>query len=404
MTLPREPETAPRPDLVDALRPHPALDALAAEPGVHVVGGAVRDVLLGLRPHELDVLVEGDAIAVARRVAERLGGAAVAHERFGTATVRADGHTFDLAAARRERYPRPGGLPEVEPGAGVAEDLGRRDLTVNAIALRLADGRLTAWPGALEDLEAGVLRVLHDASFRDDPTRMLRAARYAARLGFAVDPHTDALCAEAVRDGAVGTVTGPRLGEELRLALREPQPAALHALERHGLAEAVIGLPFAVPEPVVAAALALTPPDGRPDLVALAACIAHATGAEVSSALDRLGFPAPERGIVKAAATSAARLADVLADEADDGELWRSMRRQPVEAVALAGGSDPAAAPAARRWLEELRHRRLAITGDDLVAAGLQGPAVGAALDAAMAAHLRGEAPDRDSQLDAALR
>jgi tRNA nucleotidyltransferase (CCA-adding enzyme) len=413
MSLSREPGTALRPDLVGALRPHPALEVLAEEPGVHVVGGAVRDVLLGRRPHELDVLVEGDAIAVARRVAERLGGEAVAHERFGTATVRAAGHTFDLAAARRERYARPGALPEVEPGASVAEDLARRDLTVNAIALRLADGRLTAWPGALEDLGAGVLRVLHDASFRDDPTRMLRAARYAARLGFAVEPHTDALWARAIRDRAVETVTGPRLGEELRLALREPQPAALRALERHGLAEAVLGLPFGVHEPVVEAALALTPPDGRDDLVALAACVGPATGAEIASALDRLGFPAAERGIVKAAATSAAGLADALARGAGDhdgggplgdDELWRSLRRETAEAVALAGAREPAAAPAARRWLEDVRHRRLAITGDDLVAAGLHGPAVGLALDAAMAAHLRGEAPDRDSQLAAALR
>jgi tRNA nucleotidyltransferase (CCA-adding enzyme) len=310
---------------------------------------------------------------------------------------------FDLAAARRERYPRPGALPEVELGAGVAEDLARRDLTVNAIALRLADGLLTAWPGALDDLAAGVLRVLHDASFRDDPTRMLRAARYAARLGFAVEPHTDALWAGALRDGAVDTVSGPRLGEELRLALREPQPAALAALERHGLAAAVLGLPFAVEEPVVEAALALTPPDGRRDLAALAACIGHTTGAAISAALDRLGFPAPERAIVTAAATSAARLSDALAERGDD-ELWRSLRREPAEAVAVAGAARPAAAPAARRWLEDLRHRRLAITGDDLVSAGLQGPAVGAALAAAMEAHLRGEAPDRDSQLAAALR
>jgi tRNA nucleotidyltransferase (CCA-adding enzyme) len=404
MNAPGEPERSSRPDLVDALRPHPALEALAAEPGVHVVGGAVRDVLLGRRPHELDVLVEGDAIAVAQRIAGRLGGEAVEHERFGTATVRAAGHTFDLAGARRERYPQPGALPEVELGASAAEDLARRDLTVNAMALRLDDGELIAWPGARADLEDGVLRVLHDASFGDDPTRMLRAARYAARLGFAPDPHTDALWAGAVRGGALDTISGPRLGEELRRALREAQPAVLRELERHGLAPAVLRLPFGVHAPAVEAALALTPADGRADLVALAAAIGHTTGADVSRELDRLGFPAAERGIVKAAATSAARLGDALIAPSRDDELWRSLRREPVEAVAVAGGLDPAAAPAARRWLEDLRHRRLAITGDDLVATGLQGPAVGAALDAAMAAHLRGEAPDRDAQLAAALR
>jgi tRNA nucleotidyltransferase (CCA-adding enzyme) len=393
-----------RPDLLDALRGHPAVDALAGEPGVHVVGGAVRDVLLGRRPHELDLLVEGDAIAAARRAAERLGGDVTAHERFGTATVDAAGHAFDLASARRERYPRPGALPEVELGASAEEDLARRDLTVNAIALRLADAELLAWPGALEDLEAGVLRVLHDRSFRDDPTRMLRAARYGARLGFALDPATDALWADAVRAGAPATVSGERLGEELRLLLAEPQPAALLELGRHGLGAAVLGLPFGVAADAVDGAMGLTPPDGRPDLVALAASLGAATGPEISAALGRLGFPARERGIVTAAATSAARLADALADgPLGDDELWRMLRRESVEAVALAGGAAPAAAPAARRWLEDVRHRRLGITGDDVVAAGLTGPAVGEALDAAMAAHLRGDAPDRDSQLRAAL-
>jgi tRNA nucleotidyltransferase (CCA-adding enzyme) len=392
-----------RPDVLAALRAHPALDALRGEPGVHVVGGAVRDTLLGRAPHELDLVVEGDAAAVARRAAARLGGIAVVHDRFGTATVRAPATTFDLASTRRERYARPGALPDVELGATLAEDLARRDLSVNAIALALGDARLTAWEGALEDLRAGVLRVLHDASFRDDPTRMLRLARYAGRLGFAPDAHTDALLAAAVRDGATATVTGARLGEELRLLAREPQPAALSALERHGLGDAVLGPGFAVDPEVVERAVALTPADARADLAALAACLAGSRR-ELCERLDALGFPAREREIVATAAAFKRRLASVLAPSPPGDEaLWRALRREPNEAVAVAGGLDQAAAPAARRWLDDIRHRRLAITGDDVVAAGLRGPVVGAALEAAMAAHLRGEAPDRDSQLAAAL-
>ena len=233
-------------DVLDALQPHPALDALAGEPGVHVVGGAVRDALLGRVPHELDLLVEGDATAVARRVADRMDGVAIVHERFGTATVRAAGHTFDLVSARTERYPRPGALPAVELGASAEQDLARRDFSVNAIAVRVADGALLAWPGALEDLQAGVLRVLHDASFRDDPTRLLRGARYAARLGFTLAPDTDRSWEQAVRAGAPATVTGSRIGDELRLLAAEPQPAALAALQRHGLAGAVLHPAMAV--------------------------------------------------------------------------------------------------------------------------------------------------------------
>src|SRR3954463_3900940 len=193
-----------------------AVTALEGEGGVYVGGGAVRDGWLGRTPHELDFVVEGDAVAVARRAAERLGGRVTVHERFGTATGQASDATFDLAGARRERYERPGALPDVELGASLPEDLARRDFTVNAIALHLADGALTFHPDARADLDARRLRVLHDSSFRDDPTRLLRMARYAARLGFDVEPHTDALAAAAIAGGALDTVTGSRLGAELR--------------------------------------------------------------------------------------------------------------------------------------------------------------------------------------------
>ena len=115
--------------------------ALEGEPDAWVVGGAVRDLLLGRAPRELDLVVEGDALAVARRAAARLGGEACEHERFGTATVRGAGTAFDLAGARRETYARPGALPEVELGATLEEDLARRDFTVNTLALLLRTGR-----------------------------------------------------------------------------------------------------------------------------------------------------------------------------------------------------------------------------------------------------------------------
>jgi len=384
-----------RPDLIEALGPHPALRALAGEPGVHVVGGAVRDALLGADPHELDLVVEGDAAAVAARAAARLGGRVVVHERFGTATVHAPDATFDLASARTERYPAPGALPDVRLGATLQQDLARRDLTVNAIALALADGALTAWPGALDDLGAGVLRVLHERSFADDPTRMLRLARYAGRLGFAADPGTDALLAAAVADGALATVSGQRLGEELRLLAAEPQPAALEALQRHGLGAALLHPAFHVEPGLVTRAAALTPADARADLAALAATLRDVARDELLAALERLAFPAAEREVVLAAAAMPAL------NDGSDEELWNALRRVAPEAVAVAGAAGDAAA--ARRWLEDLRSRRLAISGEDLVAAGLHGPAVGAALDAAMRAHLRGEAPDRERQLAAAL-
>jgi tRNA nucleotidyltransferase/poly(A) polymerase len=142
----------------------------------YLVGGAVRDLLLGAEHPDLDLAVEGDAVELARR----LGAEPVAHERFSTATVDLDGVRVDLARTRAETYPHPGALPEVEP-APLERDLARRDFTVNAMALPLdGRGQLVDPHGGRVDLRAGLLRVLHPGSFADDPTRALRAARYAA--------------------------------------------------------------------------------------------------------------------------------------------------------------------------------------------------------------------------------
>jgi tRNA nucleotidyltransferase (CCA-adding enzyme) len=381
----------------DRLAASPVLAALAGEGAVHVVGGAVRDALLGAAPHELDLVVEGDAAAVARRAAARLGGDVVVHERFGTATVRSPAAVFDVAATRAERYPAPGALPEVRLGVPLAEDLARRDFTVNAIAMAVAGGALTAHPGALDDLRARVLRVLHDGSFRDDPTRLLRLARYAGRLGFAVEPATAALAGAAVADGALATVSGERLGAELRLLAREPQPAALAALARFGLGAAL--LPgFALDPALVARALELAPPDARRDLVALAAVLGGER-AEIAAALGRLAFPAADRRPLIAAAGIPAALR-ALGRAATPSQVRAVLLPEPVEIAALAAAHG---APGARRWLEEWRHVRPAIDGHDLVAAGLRGPAVGAGLEAATGALLDGRAPDRAAQLAVAL-
>ena len=212
-------------DLRDTLRAMPCgaalLDAAPPGGGVHLVGGAVRDLLRGVTPAELDVAVEGDTTALLTA----LGGLPLRHERFGTATVQSGACRIDVAMTRAERYASPGALPEVRP-AGLAEDLGRRDFTVNAIALDLGDGRLREAPGAQDDLRAGLLRVLHDRSFVDDPTRLWRLARYRARLGFEVEPSTRELAREAVAAGALATVSSTRIGNELRLALAEPDPVA----------------------------------------------------------------------------------------------------------------------------------------------------------------------------------
>ncbi|MGI9097269.1 MAG: hypothetical protein ACR2H2_02030 [Solirubrobacteraceae bacterium] len=371
------------------------LAAAAGHDGVHLVGGAVRDLLLGREPRELDVVVEGDVAPIARR----LGAGATIHERFGTATVEAGGCRFDLASARAESYARPGALPDIRP-AGIDEDLRRRDVTVNALALDLRGGALRAVEHAREDLAAGHLRVLHGASFGDDPTRLWRIARYAARLGFELEERTAALAAAAVATGALATVSGVRIGNELRLALAEPDPmAALEAAAGLGLAPWLT-----VDRELAGAALGLLPPgEGRADLVVLAASLTLPAG-DADMLLAELGFSAAERAVVRACAR-APELAAAMIDAAPrPSALARLLRGLPVEAVALAGAQG--AGGPARRWLEDLRHVALAISGDDLLAAGVpRGPEIGLRLAAALDLRLDGElAGGRDAELAAALQ
>jgi tRNA nucleotidyltransferase (CCA-adding enzyme) len=374
---------------LDALRADPCgaqlLRAFAGGDPVHLVGGAVRDLLLERPPRELDLVVEGDVDAAAAR----LGGEVTAHDRFGTARVGAGDCAFDLVRARAESYAYPGALPDVRP-ATLEEDLRRRDVTVNAIALGL-DGALSAVDGALDDLRAGVLRVLHDGSFVDDPTRVWRVARYAARLGFTVEEHTRALAAAA----DPSTVSGDRLGTELRLALREPDPpAALQAVR--DLNPAYLPEGFEPRPPALAAALQLLPEDGRADLVTLAACTAGMDVRALLAWLDDMGFTAAERDLV-AAASRAATGAPLHAARTNT-QVARAARGAPVEAVALAGGEN------ARRWLHDLRHVRLEIDGHDLLAAGVpEGPEIGARLQRALDRKLDGEVGGREEELAAAL-
>jgi tRNA nucleotidyltransferase (CCA-adding enzyme) len=375
------------------------MDAARDEPGVYLVGGAVRDLILDKQPLDVDLAVEGDAPATARRMAERLGGEVRVHERFGTATVlRSDG-SFDLASTRREHYPEPGALPEVQ-AAPLAEDLLRRDFTVNALAAG-PDGEVEAPPGALNDLENGTLRVFHDRSFRDDPTRLLRLARYSARLGFDIEPHTSELAQEAVRAGAPRTVSAPRNGAELRLMAHEP--ASVEAFERAwglGILECIddrLWFDRAVAE----GALELADEADLP-AVALAACCLRFDGDGLVAWLDWLEFSTPEREAIVEAAVMGPSLVDPLLDARSRSQIAEAVGRKAPATVAVAGAHGPK--EAARAWLDELRHVKLEITGDDLVAAGIEpGPAIGRGLKAALAAKLDGKVSSRDEELHAAL-
>ena len=343
------------------------LRAASADLPVYLVGGAVRDLLLARDRVDMDVAVEGDVAELARL----LGGQVRRHERFATATVLLDGLEVDLAATRSETYPRPGALPEVRP-ASLAADLARRDFTVNAMAVPLAgDPELVDPHRGLEDLQRGQLRVLHPGSFVDDPTRALRAARYAARYGFTLERHTAELC----RRTDLSTVSRDRTDAELRKLAAEPEPRrAFELLSEWGLVKL------------------------EPDALELAAAAGELTAAE------------PWREVVtRADAVLAAALGRGVGEAR---ELALAKPARPSEAVELARGRSGVELALARalgaewldRYVTEWRRVRLEIDGRDLIEQGVhEGPAVGRGLGEALRAKLDGEVHGSEEELRAAF-
>lgn len=191
---------------------------------LYLVGGVVRDLLLGRANFDLDLVVEGDAIKLAGQLNSITPGKLVTHPHFGTAKIQWDKWSVDLTSARSETYARPGALPTVKPGS-IKDDLFRRDFSINAMAVELKPsryGELLDLYGGLDDLERKLIRVLHEKSFTDDATRIWRGLRYEQRLGFQFEATTLQLLK---RDMAhLGTISGDRIRHELELVLEEESP------------------------------------------------------------------------------------------------------------------------------------------------------------------------------------
>jgi tRNA nucleotidyltransferase (CCA-adding enzyme) len=195
----------------------------------YAVGGCVRDWLLGIKQTvDVDVVADGDGIALAREVRRRLGGSVTEHAQFGTSTLRLGSRRVDFASCRRETYATPGAYPKVSPGT-LREDLFRRDFTVNAMAVALSPphfGTLVDPYGGRSDLGRRRLRVLHGRSFQDDPSRILRGVRFARRFALRWDPGTRRALRQALCAGALGWLNAGRWHKELERMLEEPQPRA----------------------------------------------------------------------------------------------------------------------------------------------------------------------------------
>ncbi len=193
----------------------------------YLVGGFLRDLILGVKNFDIDIAVEGSGIIFAQRLAKKLKSELRVHERFGTATLILDGLLkVDIATTRKEKYPCCACLPVVSCGL-LEDDLMRRDFTINAMAVSIVRGdeqKLIDPFGGRDDLSAGRIRILHDLSFKDDPTRILRAIRFEQRFNFKIEPKTLFLLEDAVKNGLLDKVSPHRIRDELVLMLKEHDP------------------------------------------------------------------------------------------------------------------------------------------------------------------------------------
>lgn len=207
-----------------------------------LVGGPVRDLFLGRQSIDLDLTLETGGSTLARALAKRIDGRVRSFPQFLTYKVTADGFPeIDIATARKERYRQPGSLPAVTAGR-LKDDLLRRDFAINAIALDLLEEKIHDPAGGRQDIEARHVRVLHDRSFIDDPTRIFRAVRLATRLGFALEAKTSEWMHEAIEGGALQTVSRERIWRELFLAMDEElAPEILTRLTTHGALAVLFG-------------------------------------------------------------------------------------------------------------------------------------------------------------------
>jgi tRNA nucleotidyltransferase (CCA-adding enzyme) len=367
-----------------------------------LVGGTVRDLLLGRRPHDLDLSAVGLTEARVQALAGELGGRVTARSQFGTAKLDVGGSAVDVAMARKESYSAPGALPDVSPGS-TDDDLARRDFTINAMAVSLTPdswGTLIDPHDGRRDLESRLVRVLHTRSFVDDATRILRAVRYSARLDFRIEPAT---LAALLRDlGHIDAIKGDRVRHELERIFDEGRATAALAMARDLGALRAIDPALAVEDGTLERLSTLSGA-GVPDkaLLFLSALAYPLSRSDTARLMVRLNLDSRWARAVR----------DSLSINESAGEL-RSPGLRPRRLNRLLHALDPVAVQGAmlavsdsvmtehlQLYLDELRHVTTILNGDDLMAMGVpEGPTVGRMLDELLAARLEGLLATREDE------
>jgi len=382
------------PALAQALRA--AGEAAAAQDWTaYLVGGAVRDMLLGQPCQDVDIAIEGEAITVALGIPGSLK--VVRHPRFGTATVRGERWSLDLATSRRESYPHPGSLPVVS-SALIGEDLFRRDFTINAMAVALSPGRrgelVDPYHGR-GDLTQGLLRVLHDNSFVDDPTRILRGLRYQARFGFRMEEHT----LEFLRrdKNHLEGISGHRLLQEMERILKEeaPERALSLAIEQGVLHH--MALPLEDGDWISQAfsgarALGRTSPS-----IYLCLLAYHLMPEQAGALAERLSLPRTQAQAV--VDTVRLRLAPPEASLPPSLLTAYLESFSPTAVAAHAVVTEPPLSDRLSLWLRRWRYVKPSLDGNDLMTLRMpSGPRMGELLRRLRAARLDGEVRGRHQE------
>jgi tRNA nucleotidyltransferase (CCA-adding enzyme) len=364
----------------------------------YLVGGPVRDLLIGVPLRDLDVSIEGDATALAAVLAEELGAKLTTHRRFGTATVTLSGEHIDLVTARKEEYPRPGALPKVSPGT-IIDDLARRDFSINAIALLISGARprVVDPHGGMDDVERGTIRTLHPASFIDDPTRVLRAVRYEQRLGFSLDDSTLSDLCDALASGAVATVSGDRWRHELDRILDEAHPgdALVRAVELGILA----GIHPGLTGPASIGRISASPTAG-PECY-LAGLVYPLSQVEGEELIRRLKLPKQRAKLVRDTISLRENERKLKIAVSTASKLVASLDGLDLEAIGAVAilNDDLQIRQGLERYISEFRNVSPQLTGEDLLAMGVaEGPEIGELLACLLDARLDGQVKTVDDE------
>ena len=379
----------------------------------YLVGGSVRDLLRGQENLDIDIVIEGDGILFAREFGRKIGAKVRTHERFGTAHVFSDVLKIDVASARTEFYESPAALPKVEMSS-IKKDLYRRDFTINTLTIKLNPrefGLLIDFFGGQRDLREKTIRVLHNLSFIEDPTRAFRAIRFAERFGFKLSKHTENLIKSALRMNLFDRLSGSRLSEELLLTFNETEPVkAIRRLSEYHLLK-VIHPNLAFNEKLEARLQSVhdtllwfnllfleeKPERGTLYMMAL---LFDLGDADRESAFARLAAPSRIREEIARGIQRAKELILQLPLQ-DPAKIYRAMHTLGIETVLLA----MAVAPEDRkkkeisRYLLELRGVKPLLKGSDLREMGLMpGPFFSEILKAVLEEKLRGGVKTKEDE------